>query len=182
MKVDIVKRDKDFAVYPREAFNGDEYEGEPLFAAENDADCWDFCEGNHHQHRQRRCVSLVPERFVRDLEAKCDRWFAKMGDYAAACGRVLKSDVTYRASAAWKDEPTHYCYQGDFGSSARLVKAGEEVTNADALASALQMLDSLYGAASALWELGFVLTFNEDGKHRVFGNYPQWVTLDEEEG
>ena len=42
-------------------------------------------------------------------------------------------------------------------------------------------LRELFGMATALWELGFTLTFDKDGKHTIFGNYPQWVTLDEEE-
>lgn len=181
MQVDIVKRDGDFAVYPRAAFKYGEYEGDPLFTAKDEGDCWDWCEKHGHQHRQRRLASLVPEKFVHDLEQKCDKWFAKMAEHAKDCGRRIESDITYRASAAWKENPTHYCYNGDFGGSAKLVKTGEADANAGALMLAQQLLDSLYGASSAVWELGFVLTFDKDGKHKVFGHHPQWVTLDEED-
>lgn len=174
MQVDIVKRDGDFAVYPRAAFKYDEYEGDPLFTAKDEGDCWDWCERHGHQHRQRRLASLVPEKFVHDLEQRCDKVRARIREL----GCVVKSDITYRASAAWKDNPTHYCYEGDMGGCATLERG--ELTGY-AWEPAEDLLLGLFGMAIAARELGFVLTFDKDGKHKVFGHHPQWVTLDGED-
>lgn len=174
MQVDIVKRDGDFAVYPRAAFKYDEYEGDPLFTAKDEGDCWDWCERHGHQHRQRRLASLVPEKFVHDLEQRCDKVRARIREL----GCVVKSDITYRASAAWKDNPTHYCYEGDMGRCATLERG--ELTGY-AWEPAEKLLLGLFGMAIAARGLGFVLTFDKDGKHKVFGHHPQWVTLDGED-
>lgn len=174
MQVDIVKRDGDFAVYPRAAFKYGEYEGTPLFTAKDEGDCWDWCERHGHQHRQRRLALLVPEKFVHDLEQRCDKVRALIREL----GCVVKSDITYRASAAWKDNPTHYCYTGDMGGCATLER--RELTE-HTLEPAEKLLLGLFGMATAAWELGFVLTFDKDSKHKAFGHHPQWVTLDEED-
>lgn len=174
MQVDIVKRDGDFAVYPRAAFKYDEYEGDPLFTAKDEGDCWDWCERHGHQHRQRRLASLVPEKSVHDLEQRCDKVRARIREL----GCVVKPDITYRASAAWKGNPTHYCYTGVMGGRATLERG--ELTDY-AWEPAEKLLRELSGMAIAAWELGFVLTFDKDGKHKVFGRHPQWVTLDGED-
>jgi hypothetical protein len=151
-----------------------------MFADADEGVCWDWCEEHGHEHRLRKRVALVRPKFIRDIEARCDKWYAKMAEHAAACGRRFVSNITYRASAAWKDYPTHYCYSGDMGGYARLEKTGEPAQDPEALMLAQHLMDMLYGASAALWELGFTLTFDKDGKHTVFGNYPEWVTVDEE--
>ena len=181
MQVDIVQTESGCGVYPRTAFKFGEYEGEPMFTAAEEGVCWEWCEEHFHEHRLRKRAALVSAKFIRDVEAKCDTWFAKMAEHAGKCGRRLESDITYRASAAWKENPTHYCYSGDFGGCARLVKTGEPAADPEALILAQHLMNMLYGASVALWELGFTLTFDKDGKHTVFGNFPEWVTVDEEE-
>lgn len=187
MKVDIIQMKPSapdsWAVFPRDVAPkkwDDDCEGNPLYGPSDDDDCIDWCRENGHSFRHRSQGTLIPPQFYVDLEEQCDRWFQKMASFAERCGRRLESDITYRASAAWKDQPTHYCYAGDMGGLARLVLVDDAKADADALVSAQSYLDMLFGASQALWELGITLTFNEDGKHKIFNSRIQWVTLDEE--
>ena len=182
MRVDIIKRDNGAAaVYPHRTDCEWEDDGKPLYEADNADDCIDWAEDNGHRFCVKAERHLVDPSFVRDLEAKCDRWHERMREAAAKCGRHIQSDITYRASANWKEDDTHYAYNGDMGGVARLVRDGGEIAtaDADALAEANTFLDMLIGASAALWELGFNLTFNKDGKHKVYGSYAEWVTIEE---
>ena len=186
MKVDIVHTTNgNCEVRPRDAAPGtydEKWEGVPLFGPAPDDECVEWCEARRHEYRHRKFVAPVPIRFLRDAEACCDRWRENLDAAAATCGYRLESDITYRASAAWKEHPAHYCYSGYMGESARLVRAVSGCPeNPAALVDAKTTLSVLYGAAAALWELGLTLTFDKDGKHTIYGLFGQWVTLDEEE-
>lgn len=186
MKVDIIpaKTNGDFKVWDRECAPDsqydDAYEGKPLFGPASDCDCIEWCEDNGHRYRHRKFAALVAPSNFSDLEKRCDKVYAKLSEGAAKCGRRLVSDCTYRASAAWKESPTHYCYSGDFGGQARLVKTGETKPDPDALDNANHNLTWLFGVSDSLWELGFILTFDRDGKHKIFSTFPEWVTVEEE--
>ena len=176
-EVDIipVNTQGDFEVRKRDSFDGYEYEGSPLFGPASDCDCIEWCDERGYDYRHRKYVALVVPKFFRDLEERADRLTAVFKEY----GLVLRSDVTYRASAAWKDHPTHYSYIGDFGGRARLENAKDGESCSDAKWTiANGHLRELFGMMTALWELGFVLTFDKDGKHRIFST-EEWVTIDE---
>ena len=184
MQADIVTLEKfKYGVFPREGapvrYDGG-YKTECLFGPATEDECIDWCESNGIEYRMRRRAALLPERFVHDLEDRCNKWRKALDENANRCGMKLASDVIYRASAAWKENPTHYAYLGDFGGSARIVVVEEGISDSDALLLANQYLNYLFGAATAAWELGYILTFDENGKHTIFGNYPQWVTVDVE--
>lgn len=159
----------------------DGYEGKPLYGPADEDACLDWCAEHEYKYRHRTQAMAIPERFRRDVERRCDEMREDLERWAAKCGRRLESNIHYRASAAWKDEPTHYCYHGDMGATARLVRVDESKADADALVQANMYLDFLLGAAVTLWELGLTLTYGKDGKHRIFGQYPQWVTVKENE-
>ncbi len=182
MKVDIVKADDGtYSVYGRDARDYDHYTSGPIYGPADRADCEDWCEDNHHTARLRKWAALVPEKFIHDLEAKCDRAYSNMTQHASLLGWRLTSNVTYRASAAWKDQPTHYCYLGDLGGQAKFENMTDENAATQIGEEALQFLKWLKAVSSGIWELGFTLTFDKDGKHTIYGAYPQWVTLDEED-
>ena len=188
MKVDIIHEPgtaADFKVCTRPeggTYYGDRYSDQKtLFGPAPDYDCVDWCMDHKHEFRHCKFSSLVPEKFFRDLEKRCDKVHAAMLEAARACGWSFGSDCIYKASAAWKDHPTHYAYNGDFGGRANFsgVTAGTETTKDGSTARSL--LEWLDGVASGVWELGFTLTFDKDGKHRIFNTSAQWVTLEEEE-
>ena len=181
MQVDIVKTGGKWAVYPRSAFEYDEYRGDPMFTAADESDCWDWCDRNRHEFRRRRNVMLVIPEFVKDVEERCDCLHKEMLEHAAKCGWTFSSNATYRASAAWKENPTHYCYRGDYGGGASFDGTNEESLRSPDGTSARMYLATLRGFSDGLWELGFTLTFDKDGKHTVYGKYPKWVTLDNED-
>lgn len=164
--------------------NGDKFElhhlededGKPVATFDDPESCEEHCKGLGWTPRYRRRVSLVQPDYIRDVEKRADRIAATFKER----GLVLCSDVTYRASAAWKEQPTHYAYTGDFGGRARLEDEKEGVCCSDTeLEVAKRNLHELFGMAAALWELGYNLTFDKDGKHTIFGNYPEWVTIDD---
>lgn len=178
-EVDIVPANErgEFEVRSRDSFNGYEYEGDPLFGPASEGDCWDWCEERRYSHRRRRLAALVPPKYIKDVEARADKAMERIHD----AGLRVESSVTYRASAAWKDEPTHYAYFGDMGGCAQIVWRDDVKDRSDKKwDEAFAWKRELFGMAVALWELGFTLTFHEDGKHRIFGAVPDWVTLDEE--
>ena len=185
---DIIKHGDKYAVFPRKAYNGEyyeenAYEGEPVFTDESEDQCICWCEEHKADFRVRAFVATVPSKFLLDLEKKFDDWRKKLDEYAEECGYHLDSNITYRASAAWKEQPTHYCYIGDFGGSANLICEDESKAqgNKEALRYAKDYLWSLFGAAQAVWELGFTVTYDKDGKHTIYGAYPKWVTKDSAE-
>ena len=181
MKMDIIKRKDDYAVYPRDKFDGDEYEGEPVFVDEDRYECELWCEDHGHTFRHHRQAILVKPAFVKDVEKKLDKWRSELDEYARRCGRRLESNITYRASAAWKEETTHYCYFGDFGGCASFVHEDKSKADASAFTEATRYFDIIIGAADALWELGLTVTYDKDGKHTIYGLWPEWVTPDNEE-
>ena len=177
MQVDIVKTGGKWAVYPRSAFMYEEYKGDPIFTDEDEGECWNWCDEHHYDYRRRRNAMLVEPKFVKDVERRADEAVRRIYD----AGLRVESDVTYRASAAWKENPTHYAYIGDFGGCAKLTWSEGSNVTADKWDVGLGILRELFGMSTALWELGFTLTFDKDGKHTVFGKFPEWVTLDEED-
>ena len=185
---DIIKHGDKYAVFPRKAYNGEyyeenAYEGEPVFTDESEGECICWCEDHKADFRVRAFVASVPSKFILDLEKKLDDWRKKLDEYAEKCGYRLDSNITYRASAAWKEQPTHYCYIGDFGGSANLIceDKTKEAEKSGALREAKDYLWLLIGAAQTAWELGFTVTYDKDGKHTIFGAYPKWVTKDSAE-
>ena len=190
MKVDIIHEPgtaADFKVCTRPEVGTGIYYGErygeqkTLFGPASDSDCIDWCCENENRYRHCKFVSLVPGEYFLDLEKRCDKVHAAMLEAAKACGWSFSSDITYRASAAWKDQPTHYAYNGDFGGRAKFDGITDETANSENGTKARRMLEWLDGVASGIWELGFTLTFDKAGKHRIFGTSAQWVTLEEEE-
>ena len=167
--------------------NGHAYDGErynetpPIFGPASDCDCMEFCEANGHAFRHCKFVSLVYPHFFADLEKRCNKVHAEMIEAAKACGWSFSSDCIYKASAAWKENPTHYCYRGDYGGGASFDGTNEESLRSLDGTSARMCLATLRGFSDGLWELGFTLTFDKDGKHTVYGKYPKWVTLDNED-
>jgi len=170
MTMDIIRKGDRFELH----HSGDE-EGEPVLTFDNPDDCEERCKELGYRPRYRKYASLVKPWFLKDVEKRADDAVGKIRDV----GLVVRSDVTYRASAAWKEQPTHYAYIGDFGGVAKLEDAGDRACSDAAYTVGKGWLRELFGMATALWELGFTLTFDEDGKHTVFGNYPEWVTVDE---
>jgi len=186
MEYDIIKRNGKCEVYPRTAYNGDAYEenayeGDPAFSAEGEAECMDWCDERKAEYRVREFSATVPDKFLRDLEKKLDGWRANLERCAKNCGYRLESDITYRVSAAWKYHPTHYCYVGDMGGIARLVREDKSKDNANELTGARNYLHLLVGAADSVWELGFTVTYDNEGKHTVYGACPKWITKDSAE-
>jgi hypothetical protein len=64
------------------------------------------------------------------------------------------------------------------GGGAKLVEADAAKRDAEAEAEAWALLREIATAAAALWELGITMTYEADGRHRAFGIFPEWVTLD----
>ena len=188
MKVDIIHvpgTAADFQVCPRQnrnAYDGERYnDAPPIFGPASDCDCMEFCETNGHAFRHCKFAALVQPQFFADLEKRCNKVHAEMIEAAKACGWSFSSDCIYKASAAWKDCPTHYAYFGDFGSVAKFAGITDETANSENGTTARLFLQWLNGIAAAVWELGFNLTFDKDGQHRIFNTSAQWVALEEEE-
>ncbi len=188
MKVDIIHEPgsaADFKVCTRPegyTYDGDRYgDQKTLFGPAPDCDCIDFCMDRGYSFRHCKFVSLVYPHFFADLEARCDKVWAAMVAAAKACGWSFSSEITYRASAAWKDQPTHYAYSGDFGGCAKFDGITDETANTENGTKARLLLEWLDGVSAGVWELGFNLTFDEAGKHTIFNRSAQWVTLEEEE-
>lgn len=159
----------------------DDYETAPLFTGKSQGECEDWCEERgiaFKDIRYRKLVATVPVKFFDDLEKKAD----KARERIVGLGFRVVSDVTYRASAAWKDEPVHYAYIGDFGGTARLVGKGLGEAKEEARFDEAQgWLRELFGMSEAVHELGFTLTFGADGKHRIYNRAEQWVTIEMED-
>ena len=149
-----------------------DYDGKPVFKGTLE-ECEDSVRGCSYVLRAQ--TSLVPPWYIADAEKRADTYRQRIDETGA---KVL-SDVIYRASAAWKEQPTHYAYTGCFGGCAKL-SFSKEVSDVEKK-TAYAYLQYLFGFAYALWELGLVLTFGEDGKHTIYGNHPQWVTLEHED-
>ena len=181
MKVDIIPTpgtSADWQVQPRD--DSGEYEAAPVFGPASDCECVEWCDENGYEYRHRKNAALVVPRFFDDLAKRCDNVHAAMIERATRCGWSFASDCIYRASAAWKENPTHYAYNGDFGGAAYFRGVTDESAASEDGRRAQELLSWLLGAASCAWELGFNLTFDKAGKHRVFNTCPQWVTLEEE--
>ena len=165
-----------FQVHKPEAAE-DDYTGQPLveFGNSDEAEAW--CDKLGYEYVFVDRVAKVPAEYLKDIEAKADKLHREMLDIAKDLGLHFDTNVVYRASALWKDQPTHYAYFGDFGSVGRfsgpIYKDGTpESAREDKMRDIHQRL--IYWA-EALWELGFTLTFDKDGKHTVYGIYPDWV-------
>lgn len=151
-----------------------EYDGKPVFKGTLE-ECEDNVRGCSYVLRAQ--TSIVPPWYIADAEKRADKY----RKYIEDLGWTVESNATFRASAAWKEHPTHYAYFGDFGGMAQLVQRAASNPDMKDFDVAKGWLRELYGMASALWELGLVLTFDKDGKHTIYGNHPQWVTLDKED-
>lgn len=153
------------------------YDSIPLFSGPY-VDCIEWCIDKRNSvvsWRVRKYAHLIPHEFVKDVEARADECMRSIFN----CGLKVVSNVIYKASAAWKDQPTHYAYIGDFCGHAKLERTGNKECTDMAYSIGKEWLNHLFGMATALWELGFNLTFDKNGKHTVFGNFPEWVTVDE---
>lgn len=151
------------------------YKDIPLFSGSL-ADCIEWCDDKRNlvdSWRVRKYAHLVRHRFIKDVEARADKCLRSILD----CGIEVVSDVIYKASAAWKEQPIHYAYCGDLGGSARITWR-DNIPESE-IFEARASLNYLFGMADSMWELGFNLTFDKNGKHTVFGNFPEWVTVDE---
>ncbi len=185
MKVDIIPTagtSADFEVRKRDGAPtryDDGYEGDPLFGPAPDCECVEWCEEHGHEYRHRRRIALVPPHFFKDIEDRCDSVHTLMLERAERCGWTFSSNAFYKASAAWKDHPIHYCYSGDYGGGAKFDGVTDKSLRGEDGREAKCCFHWLRGVSAGLWELGFTLTFDKDGKHTVFNAHPQWVTLDE---
>lgn len=186
MKVDIIPAPAEYngwEVRPRDGapvlYDG-EYEKMAIFGPAADSECMDWCEQHGHEFRHRKNVAMVTPKFFKDLETRCDMAYEVIARDAEKLGWKLVSNATYRTSAAWKDEPIHYCYRGDYGG-AEFTGTTEETVQSELGATTLRHLDWLRGVSTAVWELGFALTFDKEGKHTIYNKMIQWVTLDEVE-
>lgn len=180
MNVDIVEIENYWCVFKTSSDGCFEYDEDiPLFSGSH-VDCVEWCEDKKNlvdSWRIRKYVHLVQHRFIKDVEARADKCMQSILD----CGIGVVSDVIYKASAAWKEQPIHYAYCGDFGGSARLLWSDavpESERSENKMVEARANLNYLFGMADALWELGFNLTFDKNGKHTMFGNFTEWVTVD----
>lgn len=105
----------------------------------------------------------IPSKFIKDVEKLADSIRFRLDSELKSRGLpALESNITYRASAAWKDEPCHYCYIGDL-STVRI-----DYGVRDFSIDCASLLTQLVAIAQTVWELGGQLTFNEDGKHTIF--------------
>jgi len=183
MKVDIIKVEESgethYDVYPSDKYG--EYDGKPMFTTGDEYDAQNWTVDHGHTYLSKEYVAPVPAKFLRDLEAKCDRIHADMIENAKKVGWEFETHVTYRASAAWKDEPIHYAYFGDFGSVGTFKGFTDETYHTTEGGNAHDAHERLQSIAEGVWELGFTLTFNKDGKHRIFGISPRWMVVEEGE-
>lgn len=109
----------------------------------------------------------IPSKFIKDVEKLADGLRARLDLELKLQGLPpFQSDITYRASAAWKDHPFHYCYIGD-SSTASIDFSGCDFRLDRYVLSRLYH-NQLVAIAQTVWELGGQLTFNEDGKHIIF--------------
>ena len=185
MKVDIILDDKTNKYQVRKHEESPET-AKVLFTAEDDwengkYECEDWCQDNGHTYQFRAYNYLIPQKFAADVERKADKIRSYMAEDADKIGWSYHTNVTYRASAAWKDQPTHYAYVGDSGDTGKFNGYTEDKAKSWEGIRAMRYLSELIGMSLALWELGFNLTFDKDGKHTLFGRFPQWVTIDGEE-
>ena len=185
MKVDIIPTagtTADFEVRPREGAPvkyEEGYEGAPLFGPASDLQCMDWCEREGHAYRHRKRAALVvPDRF-KAVEEKCDSVYRVMVFHAKRAKWTFVSDAAYCTGALFRDAPPRFCYRSDLGGSAKFDGMSSGKTQGEDGQAALCNLEWLRGVASGLWDLGFALTFDRDGKHAVFDRGTQWVTLDE---
>ena len=182
MNVDVIKNMTDdgvkYAVHPAIDDAYAEYSGTPLFESAEEYAVVDWCEDNGHKATWKEHAALVQSKFLRDLEKKCDGIRADMMEQAKAVGWKFETHVTYRASANWKDDPIHYAYVGDFGSIGKFVGWTKETHEQEAGRNAQWNHERLIAIAEGIWELGFTLTFDKDGKHTIYGNLPKWVAVE----
>lgn len=178
MKVDIISNEAAEKYEVRERTDDETEPGAVLFQGDCQEDCEDFCERYGHKFRFRKEVIHFPAKFLADVEKRANKVRAEMDEDAAKIGWKFGTHVTYRASAAWKDEPTHYCYLGDHGGTGQFNGYTKETAGTSDGKRALQGHVELIGMFEALWELGLTLTFDEAGKHKVYGKYPEWITVD----
>lgn len=167
---------REYGVYPtHKAPRGKygEYEVEPVFKGTLE-ECQEHVDDRYEAELYVQ-TAIVPPWYIADAEKRADKYRERIDE----TGAKVSSDVIYKESAAWKEHPTHYAYTGDFGGCAKL-SFGDKVGDAEKQ-TAYAYLQCLFGFASALWELGLVLTFDKDGKHTIYGNHPQWVTLEQED-
>lgn len=109
----------------------------------------------------------IPSKFIKDIERLADGVRCKLDKGLSFLGLSFSSDIVYRASAAWKDEPIHYCYIGDFS-----VVTIDWCCASDPFSPMCHQVrgwfSSLVAYARVVFELGGQLTFDEHGKHTVF--------------
>lgn len=110
---------------------------------------------------------IIPSKFIKDVESEADSLRSRLDLELKERGLPsFQSDITYRASAAWKDEPCHYCYFGDC-SIACIDFSGCDFRLARYTLCRLYH-NRLLAIAETVGELGGQLTFNEDGKHTIY--------------
>lgn len=114
----------------------------------------------------------IPASYIKDIERKADRLRSELNEHLVGlgvpldCTVVLGRDITYRASADWKNQPTHHAYLGDGGC----VYLPSDIIDLDSERADLvrTMLFRLIGFAEIVWELGGILTYNDDCKHTIY--------------
>ena len=182
MNVDVIKNITDdgvkYAVYPAIDDAYADYSGTPLFESADECDVMDWYEANGHKATWKEHAALVQSKFLHDLEKKCDEIHADMIEQATKVGWRFETHITYRASAAWKDDPIHYAYIGDCGSIGRFVGWTKETHAEEAGRNAQCAHERLMSISEGIWELGFTLTFDKNGKHTIYGNMPKWVAVE----
>ena len=109
----------------------------------------------------------IPSKFIKDIERLCDSVRVDLNCELNAQGLppLHLGDIIYRASAAWKDQPVHYCYFGD--SSVIAVDYGSDRLN-PRFNLCRRYLCRLIAYARVIWELGGQLTYDANGRHTVY--------------
>lgn len=109
----------------------------------------------------------IPSSYIKDIETLANTVRSLLDAELFKRGLPpYESNITYRASAAWKDFPTHYCYIGEYSTS-RINYGDSEWTSSEFI-GVRSFHSQLVGFARVVWELGGQLTFDEHGKHTVF--------------
>lgn len=163
----MVRENNGWSIYRASQFEGEGYTGVPILSGDEE-DCrnWFHCHGITDFGVVRR-VCLVPPQFLDDLVRVADDVRHTLDGLLDTIGWRVHSDCFLRYTS-------RRCYNGDLGGSARLVKAFEKPDNPVTLERATNDLVYLCGMSRAAYELGFTLSYDEEGRHKLTG-FPRYV-------
>lgn len=163
----MVRKDNGWCIYRASQFDGEDYTGVPILSGDEE-DCRDwFCDHDISGFAVVRRACLVPPRFLDDIVRVADDLRHTLDGLLVSIGWRVHSDCFLRHTA-------RRCYNGDMGGSARLVKYSDKPQNAATLERATNDLVYLCGMSRAAHELGFVLSYDDEGLHQLTG-FPRYV-------